>query len=176
MQAKTRPRAAGTAKATPQGEDDESQLAPRNRQSEEQKRGRGSPSNKKSRRINNGEHNNHEDGCKHCGGRHNSKNCWELTENKDKRPDWWKPPEKRGNHNNNQGKHNKKEKTEQSNKIELSKEAFVRLVRHAQKGREKNGMEADNSEDDTNSIGGTAQYYENKRKSHSNNSNDSDSL
>jgi hypothetical protein len=87
-----------------------------------------------------------------------SKDCWELPENKDKRPDWWRPPEMRGNHNNNQGKRNKKEKTEQLNKIELSKEAFVRLVRDAQKGREKNGMEADNSKDDTN------------------NSNDSDSL
>jgi hypothetical protein len=103
-------------------EHDESQPAPRNRRSrsqnrkrksKEQKRGRGSPSNKKSRRINNGEHNNHKDGCEHCGGRHSSKDCWELTENKDKRPDWWKPPEMRGNHNNNRGKRNKKEKTEQ---------------------------------------------------------------
>jgi hypothetical protein len=153
-------------------------LAPRNRRSrsQNQRRGRGSPSNKKSRRINNGEHNNHKDGCEHCGGRHSSKDCWELTENKDKRPDWWRPPGKRGNHNNNQGKRNKKEKTEQSNKIELSKEAFVRLVRDAQKGREKNGMEANNSEDDMDSIGKMTQYYENMRKSHSNNSNDSDSL
>jgi hypothetical protein len=166
-------------------EDDESQ-SPRNRRSrsqnrkrksKEQKRGCGSPSNKKSRRINNSERNNHEDGCEHCGGRHNSKDCWELTENKDKRPDWWRPPEKRGNHNDNQGKCNKNEKTEQSNKIKkLSKEAFVRLVQDAQKGREKNGMEADNSDDDTDSILGTAQYYKNMRKSHSNNSNDSDSL
>jgi hypothetical protein len=165
-------------------DDDESQ-PPRNRQSrsqnrnhtsEEQKRGRRSPSNKKGRRINNGEHNNHKDGCEHCGGRHSSKDCWELTENKDKRPDWWNPPETRGNHNNNQGKRNKKEKTEKSNKIELSKEAFVRLVRDAQKGREKNGMEADNSKDDTESIRGTAKPYENMRRSHSNNSNDSDSL
>jgi hypothetical protein len=86
------------------------------------------------------------------------------------------PRKERGNHNNSQGKRNKKEKTEQSNKIELSKEAFVRLVRDAQKGREKNGMETDNSKDDTDSPRDTAKYYENMRKSHSNNSNDSDSL
>jgi cytochrome c553 len=82
----------------------------------------------------------------------------------------------RGNHNNNRRKRNKKEKTEQSNKIELSKEAFVSLVRDAQKGREKNGMEANNSEDDMDSIRDKAKYYENMRQSHSNNSNDSDSL
>jgi hypothetical protein len=165
-------------------EDDESQ-PPRNRQSrsqnhkcksKEQKRGCGSPSNKKSRRINNGEGNNHEDGCEHCSGKHSNKDCWELPENKDKHPDWWRPPEMRGNHNNNRGRRNKKEMTEQSNKIVLSKEAFVRLVRDAQKGRKKNGMEADNSKDDTDSIHNTAQYYENMRKRHSNNSNDSDSL
>jgi hypothetical protein len=137
---------------------------------------RGSLSNKMSRRINNGERNNHKDDCEHCSGRHNNKDCWELTENKDKHPDWWKPPETRGNHNNNRGKRNKKEKTEQLNKIELSKEAFICLVRDAQKGRKKNGMEADNCKDNPDSIRNTAQYYENMRKSHSNNSNDSDSL
>jgi hypothetical protein len=160
-------------------EDDESQ-PPRNRRSrsqnrkrksEEQKRGCGSPSNKKSRRINNGERNNHKDGCEHCGGRHNSRDCWELPENKDKRPDWWRPPEKRGNHNDNRGRRNKKEKAEQSNKIELSKEASVRLVRDAKKGRTKNSMEAeaDNSEDDMDSIRDTAKYYKKMCKSHSNN-------
>jgi hypothetical protein len=158
-------------------EDDESQL-PRNRQSrsqnrnrksKEQKRGRGSPRNKKSRRINNGERNKHKDGCKHCGGRPDSKDCWELTENKDKRPDWWRPPEKRGNHNNTRGKRNKKEKTEQSNKIKLSKEAFVRLVCDAQKGCKNKSMEADNSKDDMDSIRNTAKYYKNMHKSHSNN-------
>jgi hypothetical protein len=46
------------------------------------------PATKKSRRINNGERNKHKDGCEHWGGRHDSKDCWELPENKDKRPDW----------------------------------------------------------------------------------------
>jgi hypothetical protein len=40
---------------------------------------------------------------------------------------------------------------EQLNKIELSKEAFACLVQDAKKGRKTNGMEADNSEDDTDS-------------------------
>jgi hypothetical protein len=98
-----------------------------------------------------------------------------LPENKDKRPDWWRPPAKRGNHNANRGRRNKKEKTEQSHKIELSKEAFARLVRDAKKGREKNGMEAVTSNDDMDSIRDTVQYYKNMRKSHSNNSNGSES-
>jgi hypothetical protein len=71
---------------------------------------------------------------------------------------------------------NKKDKTEQSNKIELSKEAFARLVQDAKKGRGKNVMESDNSKEETDSIRGTVKYYENMRKSHSNDSNDSDSL
>jgi hypothetical protein len=49
-------------------------------------------------------------------------------------------------------------------------------VQDAKKICKKNGMEADNSKDDTDSSRGTAQYYENMRKSHSNNSNNSDSL
>jgi hypothetical protein len=98
-----------------------------------------------------------------------------LPENKDKRPDWWRPPKKRGNHNDIQGRCNKKIKTEQSHKIKLSKDAFVRLVQDAKKGCEKNGMEADNHEDNTDSISETVKYYKNMRKSHSNNSNRSES-
>jgi hypothetical protein len=163
-------------------EDDESQ-PPRNRQSRsqnrkckgvEQKNRRGSPSNKKSRRKN-GERNKRKEVYKHCGKGHDSKDCWELPENKDKRLDWWRPPEKRGNHNDNQGRRNKKIKTEQLHKIELSKEAFACLVRDAKKGREKNGMEADNNEDDTDSIRDTVKYYKNMHKSHGNNSNGSES-
>jgi hypothetical protein len=156
-------------------EDDESQL-PRNRQSHSQNckcKGK-EPSNKKSRR-NIGERNKRKEVCEHCRKGHDSKDCWELPENQDKHPDWWRPPEKRGYHNDNQGMRNKKEKMEQSHKIELSKEAFARLVRDAKKGRKKNSMEADNSKDDTDSIRNTVKYYENMRKSHSNNSNGSES-
>jgi hypothetical protein len=152
------------AKSDKHGQDDSSQSddgsqPPRNRRSRTRKRkaedkqrgsgspfendqnGKDSPSHKKTRR-NNGDHNkrNGRDSCEHCGGRHNSKDCWELPEKTDKLPEWWRATDrkdqsngksKRGKGNN----HKKKAKLEQSNKIELSKEAFAHLVRYAKTPR-----------------------------------------
>jgi hypothetical protein len=151
--------------------------------SENDQNGKGSPSNKKHRR-NNGDRNkrNGRDSCKHCGERHNSsKDCWELLEIKDKHPEWWRATDKKDQSNgkSKRGKGNNHEKTaklEQSNKIQLSKKAFARLVRYAKRGREQNAHDWDNSEEETESVRDTLAYYENMRKSHGTISSDSDSL
>jgi hypothetical protein len=193
------------AKSDKHGQDDSSQSDdgsqhPRNRRSHTHKRkpgnkqrgsgspsededGKGSPSNKKHRR-NNGDHNKQKgrDKCEHCGGRHKSKDCWELPENKDNRPEWWpraKDKKDQSNGKSKRGKgnnHEKKAKLEQSNKIELSKEAFARLVRDAKRGREQNAYKLNVSEEETESVRDTKEYYENMRKSHGNISSDSESL
>jgi hypothetical protein len=94
-----------------------------------------------------------------------------LDKNKKHRPDTWddrKPAAKRNVRSKDK---DKKDKTEQSNMIELSRSEFKRLVQDARRGKKRPSIR--DSEDDNTDSDGDA-YMEALRKSTSNN-NDSDS-